>query len=236
MEEQSYHSSIAANITAQQAFEGINNVPGWWAKNFEGNSQRLDDIFTVRFGETFGTFKITSSIPGKRIEWLNIDCYLDLLKNKTEWKGTTIVWEILPKNDGIQINMTHVGLVPGIECFEDCTKGWDFYVKESLLQYLTMSNGLPGTGIRATVSNAGRVYGGTLFSKNDPTPDFPEGYLYLDVKETNVEHVLSAYAVDRFDKLTFDAKKLTGSHYMIVENRPLYGLILPMDDLLEMIG
>jgi hypothetical protein len=38
--------------------------------------------------------------------------------------------------------MTHAGLVPGVECYGNCEKGWDFYVGESLLRLLTENTGL----------------------------------------------------------------------------------------------
>lgn len=39
--------------------------------------------------------------------------------------------------------MTHIGLVPGIECYEDCQQGWDEHFKESLLQLMTGEVGMP---------------------------------------------------------------------------------------------
>ena len=131
--------------------------------------------------------------------------------------------------------MTHVGLVPGIECYEDCEKGWDFYIKESLFKFLTEGKGLPGIGIRATISNLDRKYEGILFSKGDPLPDLPDGYLLIDVKEVIGEHVISAYAVNKLDKENFIAQNIRGEYYMIVENKPLFEKIHPCDDLKEII-
>jgi hypothetical protein len=39
--------------------------------------------------------------------------------------------------------MTHAGLVPGIECYENCQKGWDFYLRESLQKLLRENEGVP---------------------------------------------------------------------------------------------
>jgi hypothetical protein len=33
--------------------------------------------------------------------------------------------------------------LPGIECYNDCSTGWNFYVGQSLLQLLTGGKGLP---------------------------------------------------------------------------------------------
>jgi hypothetical protein len=42
-----------------------------------------------------------------------------------------------------RVTMTHLGLLPGIECYNDCSTGWNFYVGQSLLQLLTGGKGLP---------------------------------------------------------------------------------------------
>ena len=54
-----------------------------------------------------------------------------------------MVWEISPEKDSTQIKFTHVGLVPEVECYEMCVKGWDEYVKGSLLKLITKGKGLP---------------------------------------------------------------------------------------------
>lgn len=140
---QDYRSSITANITPKEAFEIITRVSEWWTANLEGSSKKPGDIFTTRFGETFTTFKIVEAVPYKKIVWLVTDCHLHWLKDKKEWKGTKISFEILPKNNSTQINFTHIGLVPEVECFDDCKKGWDHYIKESLFKLITEGKGLP---------------------------------------------------------------------------------------------
>jgi hypothetical protein len=39
-----------------------------------------------------------------------------------------IVWEISFANATTTLQMMHRGLVPGVECYERCKSGWDFYV------------------------------------------------------------------------------------------------------------
>jgi hypothetical protein len=143
MEQQNYQCSIAADFTPAVAFEAIGRVNEWWAKNTEGSAEKLNDVFTVRFGETFVTFKVTESMPGKKIVWAVTDCHLPWLKDKTEWNGTTVVFEIAPLSDQTQVTMTHVGLVPAIECYEGCESGWNRYFKGSLFNLLTEHEGAP---------------------------------------------------------------------------------------------
>ena len=144
MNQQNYQSSIAADFTPAEAFDGISRVTEWWAKNIDGSTEKLNDVFTVNFsGGTFVTFKITESVPGKKIAWLVTDCYLPWLKDKTEWTGTTIVFEITPLGHETQVTMTHIGLVPEVECYNGCEAGWNQYFKGSLLKLLTEHAGVP---------------------------------------------------------------------------------------------
>ena len=66
MNNQDYTVRIAANVSARDAFNSINRVSDWWATHFEGHSEKLNDVFTVRFGETFVTFKIIDMVPIRR--------------------------------------------------------------------------------------------------------------------------------------------------------------------------
>lgn len=48
-EKRDYRAEISAKIIPEEAFDKISLVPEWWGKNFEGNSKKINDIFTVRF-------------------------------------------------------------------------------------------------------------------------------------------------------------------------------------------
>jgi hypothetical protein len=143
MQEQDYQVSITVDARADQAFDSINSVSDWWTTLFEGQSEKLDDIFTVRFGETFITVKIVDFIANSKIVWRVIDCYKHWIKNKKEWLDTTMSWEILYEAHATQIRFTHIGLVPGIECYNGCENAWNFYIKESLFKLLTEGKGKP---------------------------------------------------------------------------------------------
>jgi Activator of Hsp90 ATPase homolog 1-like protein len=142
-EVKNYHAAITAKTTTAKAFEKINDIKEWWAKKISGNSQKQDDVFTVHFGETFVTFKLIEVVPDKKVVWLVTNCYLHWIDDKTEWNGTKIVFEISEKNGSTKIDMTHIGLVPGIECYKDCKKGWDGHIKQSLYKLITMGKGMP---------------------------------------------------------------------------------------------
>jgi hypothetical protein len=143
MESQNYQTSIVVGATSREAFEAICNVPKWWTQNVVGKSDQLNDIFTVRFGDTFKTSKITEIFPGKKIIWNVINSNLHWIERKIEWNGTDIIWEVSSANNQTKITMTHMGLTLESECFEECQKGWDFYIGQSLNKLLTEGKGLP---------------------------------------------------------------------------------------------
>jgi hypothetical protein len=148
MKQQDYRKSITANVTPKAAFENIINVSGWWTNSFKGSAKNLNDVFKVSFGETKVTFKVIETIPYKKLVWQVTDCHLHWLKNKTEWNDSKIVWEISEGKNATRIDMTHLGLVPGIECYKDCEAGWNQYVGDILLKLITTGKGVIFEGSR----------------------------------------------------------------------------------------
>jgi hypothetical protein len=143
MKKQDYTTSIKVNGSAQEAFKSINSVSDWWTQDLEGRSQKLNDEFTIRFGETSITMKIVELVPGKRIVWHVIDCYKHWLKDKKEWKDTKMTWEISTQKDAMQITFTHIGLVPGLECYDGCENAWGQYINGSLFKLLIKGRRIP---------------------------------------------------------------------------------------------
>ena len=141
--EQDYSENIVVAATPSDVFNAINNVRGWWSEELEGSLQNLDDVFTVRFGEVFITMKVVELIPDEKIVWLVTDCNKPWLKNKKEWNGTKLSWEIVGMDSKTQIRFTHIGLVPLIECFEVCANAWGQYIQQSLERLITTGKGNP---------------------------------------------------------------------------------------------
>src|SRR5438132_14392050 len=98
MKEQNYDTSITGDATAHEAFKSINNVTKWWTENLEGSSKKLNDEFTVRFGDVHvSKQKLVEVIPDKKVVWLVTDSKLNFVKDKQEWTGTKIIFEISEK-------------------------------------------------------------------------------------------------------------------------------------------
>jgi len=144
MEKQNYTASLKVDAPPQEVFKSINNVTDWWTENLEGSSQKLNDEFTVQFGNIhYSSQKLVEFIPNKKVVWLVTDSHLSWIKDKQEWTNTKICFEIISKGTYTQLIFTHIGLVPEIECYNDCRKGWDQYIKNSLFKLLTSGKGQP---------------------------------------------------------------------------------------------
>ena len=145
MKKQDYHAVISVGNSIQDTFEAINNVTRWWTDDLTGSSQKLNDEFTVQFGDVHKTSqKIIEFVPEEKVVWLVTECNLNFVEDKEEWKNTKISFELSRQGDKTQIDFTHFGLVPESECFKSCSKGWDFFIKGSLYKFLTEGKGNPG--------------------------------------------------------------------------------------------
>lgn len=149
-EKQDYKATIIVTSPKQEAYHAINNVRGWWTEDLEGSLQKLNDSFTARFGEVYITMKVMELVPGKKIVWYVTDCNKPWLKNKKEWNGTELIWEISDKDNNTQILFTHKGLVPQIECYDACSDAWGEYLKQSLWSLITNKKGKP-TKLKKTI-------------------------------------------------------------------------------------
>jgi len=145
MNKQDYTASITVNATPEEVFKKINSVTKWWTEDLAGSSQQLNDEFTVRFGDVHvSKQKLVEVIPDKKVVWLVTDSKLNFIEDESEWTGTKISFELSNGDNKTQIRFTHVGLVPNVECYKDCVKGWDYYIKGSLFKLLTEGKGSPG--------------------------------------------------------------------------------------------
>jgi len=144
MKEDNLSISLAVNVSPQDAFNSINSVSKWWTENIEGSSQKLDDEFTVRFDDVHvSTQKLIEVVPDKKVVWLVTDSKLNFVEDKEEWTDTKISFEIYSKDDKTEIQFTHIGLVPAIDCYQDCSNAWSHYIRGSLLSLITTGKGIP---------------------------------------------------------------------------------------------
>jgi hypothetical protein len=141
---ENYTVNFGVDITPEEAFKRINNISAWWTEHLDGSSQKLNDEFTVRFDDIHvSTQKLIELIPDKKVVWLVTRSRLNFIKDMEEWTNTKISFELSSLDNKTQVTFTHHGLAPDVECYNDCSKGWDYYLKGSLFKLLTEGKGTP---------------------------------------------------------------------------------------------
>ena len=142
--DQNYTTSFTVDQTPEEVFDAINNVRGWWSDEIDGSTNKLGAEFTYRYKDLHRTTqKITELVPGKKVVWHVTDATLNFVKDKTEWNGTDIVFEIKSKDGKTELRFTHIGLVPTFECYGGCSGAWGFYINDSLRSLITTGKGAP---------------------------------------------------------------------------------------------
>ena len=130
--------TLLVDQTPEEAFNAVNNVRGWWTGDIQGSTDKLNDEFTYRYKDIhYSKQKITEFIPGKKIVWLVTDSSLDFLKNKSEWNDTKITFDIAKKGGKTEVRFTHLGIAPGVECYDKCSNAWGSYINNSLRNLIT---------------------------------------------------------------------------------------------------
>src|ERR1700749_4035430 len=120
-----YTTTISVDNSPKEVFNAINNVSGWWQGEIEGSTGKLNDEFTYRMEDIhFSKQKIVEFVPDKKVVWLVTDSRLNFTKNKSEWTGTKISFEITEANNKTELRFTHLGLVPEFECYGGGSGAW----------------------------------------------------------------------------------------------------------------
>ena len=144
MKNQNLMYIFTVDQTPEEAFAAINNVRGWWSGEIDGETDKLGSVFTYRYKDIhMSKHEITEFVPGKKVVWLILDSYLSFVKDKTEWNGSSVVFDISRKGNQTEVRFTHVGLVPQQECFNGCSNAWGSYVNASLRNLIATGKGSP---------------------------------------------------------------------------------------------
>ncbi len=142
MKTKGYTTSFTVDQSPEEVFDAINNVRAWWSGDIEGSTDTLGAEFRYRYKDVHDTTqRITEWVPGNKVVWHVVD--VNFVKDRTEWNGTDIVFEIARKHDKTELRFTHVGLVPAFECYLGCSGAWGFYVNDSLRGLIATGNGQP---------------------------------------------------------------------------------------------
>lgn len=144
MEKQDFTTTILVDQSPKEVFKGVTNPRGWWSEEIEGPSEHLNDEFTYHYEDVHSCkMKLIEVIPDQKVVWLVMDNYFDFTKDKSEWTGTKVIFEISKMGAKTQLQFTHLGLVPEYECYDVCKNAWSEYVQQSLFSLITTGKGRP---------------------------------------------------------------------------------------------
>ncbi|MGA8672568.1 MAG: SRPBCC domain-containing protein [Terracidiphilus sp.] len=144
MKNDGFTTSFTVAQTPNEVFTAINNVRGWWSGEVTGETSKLGDEFTYRYKDMHKTTqRVTEFVPGKKVVWHVTAAELTFVKDKTEWIGTDIIFEIARKDGKTELHFTHVGLVPAFECYGGCSGAWGSLVDGNLRNLITTGENQP---------------------------------------------------------------------------------------------
>lgn len=144
MSNQNYTTAFLVDQTPEEAFAAINNVRGWWSEDIDGSTDKPGAEFIFHSGDLHrSTQKITEFVPGQKVVWHVVDSLINFVKDKTEWTGTDIIFEITRKDGQTELRFTHISLAPVLACYGDCSDAWSFYINNSLRSLITTGQGQP---------------------------------------------------------------------------------------------
>ena len=150
MIDQSFSITLTVDKSPLEVFNAIGNVRGWWSEEIVGETTRLNDRFIYQYRDVHrAEIQVTDVIPGEKIVWQVLNNFFSFTKDKTEWIGTRIIFEIRKKDGSTELHFTHLGLIPDNECYTACVSGWNQYIQTSLQNLINTGSGQPNRNEKA---------------------------------------------------------------------------------------
>ena len=146
MTQSDYTTSIIVSKSSKEVYHAINNVRGWWSEEIEGDTDKLNAEWNYHYQDVHRCkMKIIELVPGQRVVWQVLDNYFSFTKDKKEWTGNTIVFNITENDNATHLQVTQIGLVPEYECYDVCENAWNTYIQKSLYNLITTGKGQPNS-------------------------------------------------------------------------------------------
>lgn len=128
-----------------QVFNAVRNVRGWWqglySEEIKGETENLHDEFTFSAGNGahYTEQKLIELVPDKKVVWQVTRSELTFIEKQDEWQGTKLIFDISRRGNKTQLQFTHQGLIPEVECYDACSSAWQMYLQEKLLSLIKSS-------------------------------------------------------------------------------------------------
>jgi uncharacterized protein YndB with AHSA1/START domain len=141
MTDGSYEAHVRFSQPPQAVFEALTTVrglAGWWSPAAGDGSGAGDVLRLDHQGEATLVLDVEAAEQPGLVGWRVRSYSLN-----PEWAGTEITFRLEPGPDGgAVLAFRHDGLVPELECFDRCSRGWDYFLP-SLRDYVETGAGRP---------------------------------------------------------------------------------------------
>lgn len=143
-DQKNYTTNFTVGQSPKEVFDAIGNARGWWTGEIEGDTDKLGAEFVYRFGDLhYSKQKVTELVPNKKVVWHVTEAEINFVKDKQEWKGTDIIFDIAEKDGKTDVTFTHVGLAPQIECYGTCSDAWSTLLHGNLRRLIETGKNQP---------------------------------------------------------------------------------------------
>jgi len=144
MNNQDFTSTIKVDKSPTEAFNAITDFRGWWSEDIEGATDKPGEIFFYHYKDVhLCKLKLIEAVPGRRLVYEVVDNQFSFTKDKTEWIGTKLIFDITGEGKQSSIQFTHEGLVPDYECYNVCNDAWTGFIQKSLKDFINTGKGQP---------------------------------------------------------------------------------------------
>lgn len=134
LEKKNFTYTIKTSKSIHEVYTMLLDIKQWWFGLYEetinGKSTKPDDEFTFKAGGGlhYTKQKLIELVPEKKIVWLVTESNLSFLSDPAEWEGTKIRFDLSTEGKNTLVTFTHEGLVPQIECYDNCSAAWTGYM------------------------------------------------------------------------------------------------------------
>ena len=105
------HEAVLASLVTQQGLQG------WWTADCVATPQ-LGSVAEFGFGGRSTVFRMkVTELSDYRVVWR---CLGDV----AEWKGTRLIWDVLPRQGGVTVRLTHADWAAIDGWFAACNSTW----------------------------------------------------------------------------------------------------------------
>lgn len=137
-----YTATIRTPASVEAAQKAIfDEMHIWWSTRVEKTASRA----TIHFGNSHVSFDFAMRDGTHVWTCREANMIIEDVDDATEWQGTSLIWQILPDDDGSRITLSHLGLTPSLDCHDVCTRGWQHFFENSLLAHLSGETATPET-------------------------------------------------------------------------------------------